>query len=253
LGLAGTGLRLIALAALSCACAHRRPQPPAAQRIQPDEQRGVMHHVRAGETLWRIARTYEVPLEAILRENALADPSRLSEGTLLFIPGAKRELAVPPAGEAPAARVEPRPSRRLGPSAIPRAGLHPLDPAARGEALSWPAPGVLISGFGARERDQHDGIDLACPEGTPVRAAEDGVVLFAGEQRGYGNLVLLAHEGDLVTVYAHNSENLVQKGERVARGAQIARVGHTGNATGPHLHFEVRLNARPRDPLGFLR
>jgi murein DD-endopeptidase MepM/ murein hydrolase activator NlpD len=79
------------------------------------------------------------------------------------------------------------------------------------------------------------------------------VVLFAGEQRGYGNLVLLAHDGDLVTVYAHNSRNLVQQGERVARGAEIARVGHTGNATGPHLHFEVRLAAQPRDPLGFLR
>lgn len=212
-----------------------------------------MHHVRAGETLWRIARTYDVPLELLLRENALADPSQLSEGTLLFIPGAKRELQVPPLGEMPVARVEARPARRLGPSAIPRAGSHPLDPAAHGEPLSWPAPGVLISAFGARERDRHEGIDLACPEGTPVRAAGDGVVLFAGEQRGYGNLVLLAHEEDIVTVYAHNSENLVRKGDRVSRGDQIARVGHTGNATGPHLHFEVRLGAQPRDPLGFLR
>jgi murein DD-endopeptidase MepM/ murein hydrolase activator NlpD len=212
-----------------------------------------MHHVQAGETLWRIARTYDVPLESLLRENVLSDPSLLAEGMLLFIPGAPRELEIPPAGEAAAARVEPRPARRPGPSAIPRAGLHPLDPAARGEPLSWPAPGVLISGFGPRERDRHLGIDLACPEGTPVRAAEGGVVLFAGEQRGYGNLVLLAHDGDLVTVYAHNSRNLVQQGERVARGAEIARVGHTGNATGPHLHFEVRLAAQPRDPLGFLR
>ena len=212
-----------------------------------------MHHVQPGETLWRIARTYEVPLESVLRENALSDPSQLQEGSLLFIPGAVRELAVPPASEFAVARVEQRPTRRLGPSAIPRAGRHPLDPAAQGEALSWPAPGVIISGFGARERDQHEGIDLACPEGTAVRAAGDGLVLFSGEQRGYGNLVLLAHEGDLVTVYAHNAENLVRKGERVSRGDEIARVGHTGNATGPHLHFEVRLGARPRDPLGFLR
>ncbi len=112
---------------------------------------------------------------------------------------------------------------------------------------------MLISGFGARERDQHDGIDLAAPEGTPIRAAADGVVIFAGQQRGYGNLVLLAHEGDLVTVYAHNSQNLVAPGRRVARGDPIARVGRTGNATGPHLHFEVRLGTHPRDPLGFLR
>ena len=158
-----------------------------------------------------------------------------------------------PAADAPSARMEPRPTRKIGPAGIPRAGTRELDPAAHGEALAWPAPGVLISGFGIRERDQHEGIDLACPEGTPIRAAGDGVVLFAGEQRGYGNLVLVAHDRDLVTVYAHNSANLVSKGDKVMRGAEIARVGHTGNATGPHLHFEVRLGARPRDPLGFLR
>jgi lipoprotein NlpD len=218
-----------------------------------DGQRGVVYPVRAGETLWRISRAYGVPLEEVLRANALEDPSRLSQGTLLFVPGATRLVEVPPAAEAAAARAEPRPPRRAGPSAIPRAGSRPLDPAARGEALAWPAPGVLISGFGTRERDHHDGIDLAAPEGTPVRAAGDGVVLFAGEQRGYGNLVLLAHEGDLVTVYAHNARNLVSAGERVPRGAEIAQVGHTGNATGPHLHFEVRVGVRPRDPLGFLR
>src|SRR5258707_986244 len=72
-------------------------------------------------------------------------------------------------------------------------------------------------------------------DGRPFRAAADGVVIFAGQQRGYGNLVLLAHEGDLVTVYAHNSQNLVAPGRRVARGEPIARVGRTGNATGPHL------------------
>jgi murein DD-endopeptidase MepM/ murein hydrolase activator NlpD len=112
---------------------------------------------------------------------------------------------------------------------------------------------VLISGFGTRERDHHDGIDLACPEGSPVKAAEDGIVLFAGEQKGYGNLILVAHDEDLVTVYAHNAENLVEKGDKVTRGEEIAKVGHSGNATGPHLHFEVRVGTRPRDPLGFLR
>ncbi len=246
-------LHLAAVVALCFACAHRPAQKQAARPLKPDEQRGVMHHVQPGETLWRIAQAYQVPLESILQENALEDPSRLQESSLLFIPGAARELKLPPAGEIVTARAEQRPARRLGPSAIPRAGQRPLDPAAHGEPLAWPAPGVLISGFGARERDRHEGIDLACPEGTRVLAAEDGLVLFAGEQRGYGNLVLLAHEGDLVTVYAHNSENLVSKGDRVSRGDAIALVGHTGNATGPHLHFEVRVAARPRDPLGFLR
>jgi len=236
------------LAALISACAHRVVRP--AEKVA--EQGGVVHQVHAGETLWRISHTYGVPLEVMLRENALDNPAQLPAGTLLYVPGATAVLAVAPA-PTPLARIEPRPTRKAGPASIPRAGARPLDPAAHGEPLAWPAPGVLISGFGARERDHHDGIDLACPEGTPVRAADDGVVLFAGEQRGYGNLVLIAHDDDVVTVYAHNSRNLVQQGERVARGEEIARVGHTGNATGPHLHFEVRVATQARDPLGFLR
>jgi murein DD-endopeptidase MepM/ murein hydrolase activator NlpD len=223
--------------------------------VRPEErilqQPGAVHHVRAGETLWRISKTYAVPLEVILRENKLEDPAQLSAGTTLFIPGAERELPVPPPEVSTGA--QPASSRRRSPTSIPRAGGRPLDPAAHGEPLAWPAPGVLISPFGERERDRHDGIDLACPEGTPIRAADDGVVLFSGEQRGYGNLVLLAHDRDVVTVYAHNARNLVAQGDKVSRGAQIASVGKTGNATGPHLHFEVRVAAQPRDPLGFLR
>jgi len=238
----------VTLLVVVCACAHRtvRPEEQVAQRG------GAVHHVRPGETLWRIGRTYGVPLEILLRANALEDPAELPAGAELWIPGAARELEVPPA-DAPAAAARVGGSRRRSPSTIARAGGRPLDPAARGEPLAWPASGVLISGFGERERDHHEGIDLACPEGTPVRAADDGVVLFSGEQKGYGNLVLLAHDRDLVTVYAHNARNLVSAGDKVSRGEEIARVGRTGKATGPHLHFEVRIGTRPRDPLGFLR
>lgn len=242
MGSARARARLVALCGLLFACAHHAVKPDAAQP-------GVFHHVRAGETLWRIAQTYGVPLPALLQENALPDPSRLAAGTLLFIPGAARELPVPPA-EQPA---PPQAAGRGRAARLQRAGVRPLDAAAHGTPLSWPVRGVLISGFGARARDRHDGIDLAAPEGTPICAAEEGVVLFAGQQRGYGNLVLVAHAHDLITVYAHNEENLVRQGERVARGQELGRVGRTGNATGPHLHFEVRLAARPRDPLGFLR
>lgn len=236
------------LTLLLCAfgCAHKTVRPAA----RTSSAGGAFHHVHAGETLWRIARTYQVPLEALLRENSLQDPTQLEAGTTLFIPGATAELAVPPAGSLPAARTAS--ARRHSPSSIPRAGGRSLDPAAQGEPLAWPTAGVLISGFGARERDNHFGIDLASPEGTPIRAADDGVVLFAGEQRGYGNLILLAHDRDVVTVYAHNERNLVSQGDKVSRGSEIGRVGRTGNATGPHLHFEVRVATQPRDPLGFL-
>ncbi len=248
MGAARACARLTLLFAL-CACAHRTVRTGNDQLAR---QGGVVHHVAAGQTLWRIAKTYDVPIEVVLRANGHTDPTQIAAGSELFIPGAERELPIPPP-DAPSTAARIGPMRRHSPSTIPRAGGRPLDPAARGEPLAWPTSGVLISGFGERDRDHHEGIDLACPEGTPVRAADDGVVLFSGEQRGYGKLVLLAHDRNLVTVYAHNAENLVSEGDRVARGAPIARVGRTGNATGPHLHFEVRLGTRPRDPLGFLR
>jgi lipoprotein NlpD len=224
-----------------------RPEP----RAQPAGD-GIRHRVQQGETLWRIARTYGVSVEQLQRANGLSDPAQLEVGVLLFVPDADRQLAVPMA-DAPQARIEPRPAHRASPAQIPRAGSHALDPASGGEPLAWPVRGVIISGFGTRDREHHDGLDLACPEGTPVFAAAEGDVLFAGEQRGYGNLVLIRHAQGLVTVYAHNAENLVEQGDHVLRGEPIARVGRTGNATGPHLHFEVRVGTRPRDPLGFLR
>jgi len=227
--------------------------PPAAAHESVHRDAEAVHHVvKPGETLWRIARTYSVSLADLQRANGLSDPTQIEAGTRLLIPGGERERPAPPPGT-PQARLEPRRGPRAPPSQIPRAGGHALDPAAGGEPLAWPVRGVLISGFGARVGEHHDGIDLACPEGAPVFAAGEGEVLFAGEQRGYGNLVLIGHAHGLVTVYAHNSQNLVAQGDRVLRGEPIARVGRSGNATGPHLHFEVRVGTRPRDPLGFLR
>jgi lipoprotein NlpD len=271
-----TGPRLLlAMATLApCACIHQGRLPVVSQQGWPqaiDEpdfpsdsfsrapeqtaQRGgagIHHRVQPGETLWRIARTYGVTVDELQRANGLSDPAQLEVGATLLVPGADRELVVP-AVDTPHARMEPRPPHRSSPAQIPRAGARALDPASGGEPLAWPVRGVIISGFGTRDREHHEGVDLACPEGTPVFAAAEGDVLFAGEQRGYGNLVLIRHPQDLVTVYAHNAQNLVAQGDHVLRGEPIARVGRTGNATGPHLHFEVRVGTRPRDPLGFLR
>jgi lipoprotein NlpD len=234
---------------LACACAHAKGHAPERSH---DIRRGVFHAVHPGETLYRIARAYGTSVEEICKENGVADPARLESSSLLFIPGAERTVEVPPqaAGEE---KIEPRSQRRAQPSQIPRAVPGALDPAAGGEPLSWPVHGVLVSGFGMRDREQHEGIDLAAPEGTPIVAASAGTVLFAGEQRGYGRLVLVRHARGLVTIYAHNAVNLVAAGQTVARGQTIARVGRSGRATGPHLHFEVRVETRPRDPLGFVR
>jgi murein DD-endopeptidase MepM/ murein hydrolase activator NlpD len=120
-------------------------------------------------------------------------------------------------------------------------------------SLEWPVNGPLASPFGRRDGKPHDGIDLAVKEGTRVQAACAGMVAYAGEKlRGYGRLIILAHDGGLATVYAHNSQLLVKEGDAVVRGQEIARSGATGHVTAPHLHFEVRRDNRPEDPLKYL-
>ena len=109
------------------------------------------------------------------------------------------------------------------------------------------------SPFGTRAGRQHEGIDLPTPIGTPVYAAADGQVVYAGNGiRGYGNLIVIQHEGDLLTVYAHNSELLVAQGDKVRVGQRIALSGQSGHASGPHLHFEVRSGQIPVDPVSYL-
>ncbi|HVU51257.1 MAG TPA: M23 family metallopeptidase, partial [Polyangia bacterium] len=128
---------------------------------------------------------------------------------------------------------------------------------AGGGRLRWPLVNVahnVGSPFGARDGRAHEGIDLPAPAGTPVVAAADGTVVYAGDGiRGYGNLVVLQHAGDLLTVYAHNSALYVSAGQTVRAGDRVAAVGQTGRATGPHLHFEVRQGQIPRDPMSYLQ
>jgi murein DD-endopeptidase MepM/ murein hydrolase activator NlpD len=115
----------------------------------------------------------------------------------------------------------------------------------------WPARGRVIAGFGAN--GGNEGINIAVPEGTPVKAAEAGVVTYAGsEVKGYGNLVLIRHENGYVSAYAHNASLNVKRGEQVKRGQVIATSGQTGNVTSPQLHFEIRKGASPVDPLKHL-
>jgi len=156
----------------------------------------------------------------------------------------KSELgAVEPASEAsPAAPVEED-------SAVKTA-----EPAGKLGEFRWPVRGRVIAGFGPKPNGlQNDGINLAVPEGTPIKAAEDGVVAYAGnELKGYGNLVLLRHSNGFVTAYAHASEILVKKGDVIKRGQTIAKSGQTGSVTAPQLHFEIRKGSTPVDPAQYL-
>jgi murein DD-endopeptidase MepM/ murein hydrolase activator NlpD len=133
------------------------------------------------------------------------------------------------------------------------AGPAPVTPSSSsGSGFVWPVNGVLSSGFGWRWGRMHEGIDIAAPSGSPVVAAASGTVIYAGWMGGYGNLVIIDHGGGLATAYGHNSALAVGTGQSVGQGQVISYCGSTGHSTGPHVHFEVRINGSPVDPLGYL-
>jgi murein DD-endopeptidase MepM/ murein hydrolase activator NlpD len=118
--------------------------------------------------------------------------------------------------------------------------------------LVWPVSGPVTSSFGWRWGRMHEGIDIGVGTGTPIHAAASGTVIYCGWESGYGNLTVIDHGGNLATAYGHQSSISVACGQQVAQGQVIGAVGSTGHSTGPHLHFEVRVNGAPVDPLGYL-
>jgi murein DD-endopeptidase MepM/ murein hydrolase activator NlpD len=253
----------VALAA--CPAPHRTslraPPLPLAPGGQHDEPAlpGVVHVVRPGETVYRIARTYGIDPADLMETNGVADPRSVAIGAELFVPGAAAVLEVPPVpvpgDPAPAgarAATPPPTATATAPSSGQANAARVSFGTGRDARLAWPLKGVLYGRYGVRAGRRHDGIDIAAPEGTVVTAAAAGTVIYAGEQSGYGSIVILKHDGGLVTLYAHASRLLVEEGARVRRGDPVAKVGQTGRTTGPHLHFEVREGTRPRNPLLFL-
>lgn len=244
------------------------------------------HVVQAGETLWRIAQNHDTSVDALMELNGISDPTTLSVGLELKLPGAApapsealararalarggavtREPANP--GSAPVktppaeSSTETSPSKPAPDSAPAQQKAVAKAPAAPKKAkkrvsvarypLRWPVRGKILRRFGRRGKKHHDGIDIGAGSGAPVAAAASGKVVFAAEHGGYGKLVLLRHASGLITVYAHQSELLVKKGQSVRGGDVIARVGASGNATSPHLHFEVRKGVETQNPLQFL-
>jgi len=239
------------------------PSKPAPQRKLPiplaaseyheePEVVGVVHVVRKGETVYRIARAYGVAPADLLEENGIVDPKQVAVGTELFVPGATRVVGLDETGGVGGGK-SPGGDRPGGHGTPPGAEPALERPSSALKAkLGWPLKGVLYGRYGVRSGRRHDGIDLSAPEGTPIGAAAAGAVIYAGEQNGYGSIIILRHEAGLVTLYAHCSALLVEEGAQVKAGQAIARVGQTGRSTGPHLHFEVREGTRPRNPLLFL-
>lgn len=132
------------------------------------------------------------------------------------------------------------------------AGSSSSDGPPSGTGFIWPVSGPITSPFGMRWGTLHPGIDIGVPTGTPIHAAGSGTVVWCGWMSGYGNLVMIDHHNGLATLYGHQSRIAASCGEQVSAGDVIGYVGCTGFCTGPHLHFEVRLNGTPVDPLGYL-
>jgi murein DD-endopeptidase MepM/ murein hydrolase activator NlpD len=262
------------------------------------------HVVANGESLYGIARKYNVKVADLQSANGIADITKIKPGMALTIPGGAGKAPSAPMSFASNERAAPvqhaEPSR--GPSSVgtltpitvkPRiinaetpperepqrmAALQPSTPTASdataepaGRTASaepsgglpeppklaatgkfrWPVKGKVIAHFGSRSDKSHnDGINISVPLGTEVMAAENGVVAYAGnELKGYGNLVLIRHDGNWVSAYAHNDELLVHRGDKVRRGQSIAKAGNTGSVDQPQVHFELRQGSKPVDPM----
>ena len=213
------------------------------------DKRGVYHKVRSGESIERVAKIYRVDLQELAEYNNVLRPSDVRPGMKLHIPPKRRKAAYKklPFGSSSGVVSAKRGKRgnRRKPRYSNRIRTY------RGRFV-WPVRGKLTSPFGMRNGRRHDGIDIAAPSGTPIKAAAAGRVVFSGKMRGYGNLILLRHKDNMFTAYAHNKVNKVRKGKTVKQGQMIAKVGRTGRASGSHLHFEIRHGQTSRNPLFFL-
>jgi murein DD-endopeptidase MepM/ murein hydrolase activator NlpD len=230
-----------------------------------------VHVVAPGETLHSIARLYRKPVMVLAKANNIAPDTMVRVGERIVIPGTATAMAEPAPAAPPVAAPPPRGDAAVGsiaaaesPHSARLATPGPVEensgavktaaPADNQPSFRWPVRGRVIAAFGPKPNGvPNDGINVAVPEGTPVKAAEDGVVAYAGnELKGYGNLVLVRHGNGFVTAYAHASELMVKKGDPVKRGQVIAKSGETGSVTSPQLHFEIRKGATPVDPAQYL-
>jgi murein DD-endopeptidase MepM/ murein hydrolase activator NlpD len=270
-----------------------RPAPPAAHRDGRDASprggkqsapQGVRHVLKRGQTLYSVARLYDVPLETLVKANKITDPNSIRAGTRLFIPGATEARGYPKPGTVVENRGDERraqesraeepardPARRSGVRAAGLASFLPDDDDGsdvdheepdvdrRGpkrqasNTLAWPLQGPVTGPYGRRGKNgRHAGIDIDGRTGDPIKAAASGVVVESGPDGPYGRRVIIDHGDGWTTLYAHAERLLVKEGETVHVGQRIAVVGRSGNARGTHLHFEVRHDGRTVNPSGYL-
>ena len=199
-------------------------------------RKGVFYHIKRGDSIYNISKTYGVSSQKIIDHNRL-EPRRLMVGRRIFIPDATQLR------------------KRFSHG---RAMISVDDKKVVKKRFLWPLKGRITSAFGERKdpftgkRSFHCGIDISAHEGTRVKSSAAGKVIFSGWKTGYGNVVIIRHNNNYITVYAHNRKNIVKQGDRVDSGELIALSGKTGAVTGAHLHFEIRKYVTPLNPMRFL-
>ncbi len=253
--------------------------------VAPAEWNGA-YTVAQGDSLYGIAKKHSVRAADLQSVNGIAEPTKVRPGTVLKVPGGVATASTPAVAETPAPVAAPVRQPAAGskptiinaatePSAAPErvaalgsnaptktdaasaaAAAPKAEPAVAGATgkFRWPVKGKVITGFGPRPDNTHnDGVNISVPAGTEVLAAEAGTVAYAGsELKGYGNLILVRHEGNWVSAYAHNDQLLVKRGDKVKRGQSIAKAGNTGTVDQPQVHFELRQGSKPVDPLPYM-
>lgn len=253
-----------------------KPAPAASKEPAPAKKservQVLRHEVRPGESIWRLAKKYNVSITTIVNANKIKEKTVILPGDTLRIPDrtgvfhktARKESL---AELARRYKVSPETVKRANGIAgnllppgkevfLPGAKPLPEIQYVKQKVFAWPirAKNRLTSGFGWRvhpisgSRAFHTGIDIGAARGTPILAAADGVVVYSGDGGSYGNMVILRHKNGLYTVYGHASKLVAKKGKYVKRGQKIALVGSTGASTGPHLHFEVKSTEKHVNP-----
>lgn len=249
-------LCLIMVSLLAACYSTSAPRHAISVHKPSNKTKTVIRYVRTNDTLYSIGKKFGVDYRLIARRNHIRYPYRIYIGQRLYI-----NRQAPRTHDPAAAKIRrlSRPQRkavthhkRKHKRAVSKSAHKTKARGYKGRLL-WPVKGIVTSKFGRRGSRMHDGIDIGAKEGTPVHAAASGEVVYADSRlSGYGKLVIIRHGRNLFTAYGHNQRMLVKKGAHVRAGDVIARVGHTGRASGPHLHFEVRQGSTPVNPLAYL-
>jgi murein DD-endopeptidase MepM/ murein hydrolase activator NlpD len=251
------------------------PAPAAAPNLAVVPGDAYVHVIESGESLYTIARRYNVTAQAIVQANGMGSPDKIFVGQKIIIPGLKAKPAQAQTQVASIAPVEaaPKPNKNATALVAPEKTAAIKDPAlvdpeksttqpvptkapviepvmSGADKFRWPISGKVITDFIA---SKGTGINIEAPEGASVRAAENGQVIYVGSGvEGYGNLILIRHANGYVSAYAHLKSVAVNKGDNVTRGDNIGAAGMTGSVSRPQLHFELRKGATPVDPVPLL-